>query len=201
MTKQQVALEDLIVSVLLAKHKMVYKKQGRELHFSLNERKMTLLQAYLKQYDLTDHVSLDEENNLAIIKQSVTLEMLVRDWTMEGVVVALDPGKLRTQTFLLWVCLFARKTERHNVVIDSELQKGPQRTLIHLFNQHMDAELLGTGSYLKIKPFSTLLLLSLNIRRPMFETAELNYLLPPRERSRMNEMLDEWKEERSIHVN
>lgn len=200
MTKQQAALEDLIVSVLLGKHQMIQRNRGRELYFTLTERKMTLLHEFLTQHELLTHVHIDSEKSQVIIRHSLTLEMILRDFTSDGEVVALDPAKLRMPTFLLWVCLFARKTDR-NVVIDSNLQAGPQRTLIHFFNQQMNSSLIGTGSYLQIKPFSTLLLLSLNARRPMFETVELNFLLPARERNRMNKMIDQWREERSLHVN
>ncbi|MDX1806660.1 MAG: hypothetical protein R3267_06520 [Paenisporosarcina sp.] len=194
------ALEDLIIAVMLSKVELHQTSDGTELHFTVEERKHSVIQSYIKRFRLNDLVEYDSLTNTGRILTSLNLRKLLRDWTKDDVVDKFNPEKLRLSTYFLWIALFARK-EDNNVYINSTLGPEQKKTLCYLFNNRIsDSRLRPSEARFQIKNFYNLLILSLKEKRPIEESGELNYLLPSSDREKMTQLIMQWEEEYSNHA-
>lgn len=187
-------LENLIIALLVQEY--TYKKlnTGSEIEVVLKERKLSFLNKYISRYHLTEHVEINIPNGIVRIKQSVTLLKILKEWTVEGEVVAIEPKKLTINFFMLWLCLFGKKTEK-NVVIESKLTTSVKNTMSHFFETLLKTKLIDKGNHFQVLPFTNILLFSYQRKGTLEETAELNYLLPERDRLKIKKILFEWEEE------
>jgi hypothetical protein len=173
-------LEDLIIAVFFSKCSIHQTSDGREVEFSVAERKIPYLLSYLERYKIKNHLRIDLKTGVASIKESVVLEKLLREWTKEGLVTAIDPRFVGTSTFLLWILLFGRKTKR-NVAIDTNLSNTIRKDIPYYFEIYFKTTLYDKGSAFYIKPYFSVLAQAIQTQRPAIENLELNYLLPEKE--------------------
>lgn len=173
-------LEDLIIAVFFSKCSIEKTKNGRELNFSLQTRKITYMDSYLRRHKLDNHIRIDSQSGNASIKESVVLEKILRDWTNGETVTAINPRLINAHTFLLWILLFGRKTKR-SVAIDTNLNDHLRRDILFYFNLYLLAPLYDKVDSFYIKPYFSVLAQAIQIQRPAIENLELNYLLPEQE--------------------
>jgi len=187
------SLEDLIVSVLFSKYDIGLSEQGRYLKFAIKARKLELLKNYIQRNEITSHIQIDENNLEVYIKQSIVLEKILREWTKERVVTGINPSNIRTNTFLLWICLFARKSST-GVVVETCLSIEIQKDIPYFFKNYFEnSTLYPKGKTFQIKPFYPVILRSIQQQQLAIENIELNYLLPQNEKIDFKYIMTEWE--------
>lgn len=187
-------LENLIISFIVQDYTEVITKNICGIQVALDERKISFLNKYINRYELQEHVSIDIRNGNVIIKESVPLARILKEWTNNGVVIAMEPNKLSSNFFMLWLCLFGQKKEK-SVLINSNLPVNVKTTLQHFFYTLLNARLIDKGDHLQVMPFTNILLFSYQRKGTIEETSELNYLLPDRDRKKIKSILLHWEEE------
>lgn len=174
-------LENLIIVAIFSNGKIVETPNGKAVIFSIESRKTDILKNYIIKYKLEPYLSFDNANLKWTIKPSIISERLLRDWTLSGKLTAINPNKVNVNTFILWICLFGRKTER-NVVLDINMSDSLQETIVEVFNRLFHGKLYRTQTFFYIKPFHFIMLKAIETKKMIPEIAELNYLLPNNER-------------------
>lgn len=188
------ALENLIIVTLLQEPQIKEYRNGNVdmIQVQLQEGKETFFTKYVTRYKLENHVTFSRETNLVKLHQSIVIERLVRDWTTKGEVIGLDPSKLSSELFMLWICLFGRKTEK-NVVIDTTLDDHVKHTVCRFFTKYLKTTLIDKGIVFQIMPFTNILLKSYQEKGALEETEELNKLLTDKERVKLKNILLRWE--------
>ncbi|MEK5071654.1 hypothetical protein [Sporosarcina sp. FSL K6-1508] len=186
-------LEDLIVAIFFAQSEIIKTPNGRELKFNLAKRKHELFNSYIQRNGLVNHIKFNPEKLEGRIKQSILLEKMLRDWTIDGEVHAVDPRYVKTSMFLLWICLFARKTKA-SVAIDTNLPELTREDIPYHFSNYFDTKMYSKGSSFYIKPFHSVVTRSIQTQILAIENVELNYLLPENEELSFKKKMAEWEE-------
>lgn len=189
------ALENLTIATLLQKPLVVEHPNGhiKNIQIPLEIGKEDFLNKYIVRYKLETDVTILKEYNMLQINQSLVLERIVRDWTTRGEVTGLNPSKVSSELFMLWICLFGRKTEK-NVVIDTSLDENVKQTVCKFFHKYLHTNLIDKGIVFQIMPFTNILLKSYQEKRVLEETKELNKLLTDKERKKLRTILIKWEE-------
>lgn len=195
------ALENLIITALLQQPTFNERKSGQieSIEFELDKDKMRFLEKYIIRHRLQSHVliSTNDLTHKITLQPSLTIERLIRDWTRNGEIIGIDPSKISSEFFMLWICLFARKTEK-NVVIDTNLEENVKNTLKEFFYMYLKTNLLDKGRVFQITPFTNILLKSFQDKRTLEETEEINNLLTDKERSKLKKILGTMEENHAI---
>ncbi|MEK5149143.1 MULTISPECIES: hypothetical protein [unclassified Psychrobacillus] len=187
-------LENLIISFIIQEYTEVNNINESGIKVVLDERKIAFLNKYINRYQLNEHVFINFKTGNVIIKESVPLARILKEWTINGSVMAMEPNKLNSNFFMLWLCLFGQKKEK-SVLINSHLPVNVKTTLQHFFYTLLNTRLIDKGDYLQVMPFSNILLFSYQRKGTIEETSELNYLLPDRDRKKIKSILLNWEEE------
>lgn len=183
------ALENLTIVLLL--QKPIFNNSKRLIQVLFNENKILFLEEYILRYNLSSHVTYKE--NLVTLHHSITVENLVRDWTPKGQVIGINPNKVSSDLFMLWICLFAKKTDK-NVIIETELEDQVKLTICRFFRLHLQTNLIDRGNIFQIRPFTNLILKSYQENRFLEETKELNNLLTDKDRNKLKKILNSWED-------
>lgn len=175
------SLENFIIATMLAEGKIVQTKTGREVHFPFQIRKTELLISYLTKNNLTQHVTLNMNNESGIIRQSIILEKILKDWSNKVEITAINPKKYNLKILTLSICLYAQKS-KHGVILNTNLKEELQDTITSLTNLTLPITLRSYKDSFYMKPFFPFLLEAIKFKVTLLETAELNYLLPDKEK-------------------
>ena len=174
------AMEDLIVAVFFAESAIEHTENGRELTFNLTSYKEQYLRTYLSRYSLKDSLYLNPTTMKWHIRQSVTLEKILKEWTEEGEIITLDPRLIRASTLLLWILLFARKTKR-SVLINTNIPESIRKDIPYFFEIHFNSPVYVKRDKFHIKPYYQVLTRAIQMQRPASENLEFYNLLPEQE--------------------
>lgn len=174
-------LEDFIIATILAEGKIVSTTVGKEIHFSIQDRKYSLLNSYIQNNDINQHIIINKKTYCGVIRQSIVLERLLKDWSKKGEIVAINPDKISSRVFLLSICLFAKKSN-NGVLLDTNLKEEQLSSVLSLINLILPSTFRNKSNTFYIKPFFPLVLEAIRLKLTLVETAELNYLLPEKER-------------------
>ena len=186
-------LENLIIAVLLQKYSIEQGENGRELSIEIKGRKLKYLESYIIRHELINHIYVNKVSEKVNIRSSIILERILKEWTLEGQLVAIEPNKLTNSVFMLWTCLFARNNTKH-VVIDIQMEQSIRNTIKYFYQLIFDTKLIDKEQQFQFSSFTNILLNSYQRKGSIEETAELNFLLPERDRKKMKHILHEWEE-------
>lgn len=186
------ALENLLIVTLFQQPTIIEHTNGqvKQIEIRLEEGKEIFCKKYIGRYHLEKDVRI--ESNLLQFAPSLGIERIVRDWTSKGEIIGLNPNKMSSNLFMLWICLFGRKTS-NNVVIATNLDTPIKQTIRLFFQQYLQTDLMDKGSLFQIKPFTNILLKSYQEKRTLEETEELNKLLTDKERLKLKKVLISWE--------
>lgn len=192
-------LDDLIISVLLSNHEIKRTPNGKQIIFEIKSEKNNVLVNYLQINKIEKHCHINYKNNQCTIYHSIPLELILKDWTNEQYkLVAINPKKLTASTLILWISLFAEKTDR-NVLINTNMSKQVFETLNYYFNNYFNCKLYFRGNFVTIKPFYLILLHSIYLHRPIIEMVELYNLIPAKEIKQFKRELIKNEEDQSTN--
>lgn len=169
-------LEELIIAVLLSDCNIDNTPNGRHISFIIDERKIPYLENYIRENNIFPHVEYDKNENTWMIKQSILLEKILREWTDFTEVIAVDPRYISENCLLLWILLFAEKTQK-GVSIQTNLPANIRKDIPYYFEDLFKVRLFEKGNSFYIKTYYTLLYRANQIKRPAMDHLELNYLL------------------------
>lgn len=191
------ALENLIIATLLQEPLVTESPNGhiKNIQIPLEIGKEDFLNRYIARYKLENDVTIlqDKDSHTLYLKSSLVIERIVRDWMTRGEVTGLNPSKVSSELFMLWICLYGRKTEK-NVVIDTSLDEQVKQTISKFFHKYLHTNLIDKGIAFQIMPFTNILLKSYQEKRALEETKELNKLLTDKERNKLKTILIKWEE-------
>jgi hypothetical protein len=198
LAKEKEYLEDMIIAILLTDSEIRKNPNGRSLHFRLDQRKIRVLVDYLKRFNLVSQFNFDTHTLEGYVKPSLMLETTLKTWAWDNKIQVIDPLSLRLNALYIWLGLFAKKTI-HGVAVPTSLDSGLQYTLARIFLEKFKSHLI-PGPYIKVKPFSPIMLNAFKSNRPIEESMELSYLLPKNEVTAIKALVAEWEAERSNYV-
>lgn len=191
------ALNDLIVGALLTKYKLKTNGVQRYLEVPIHPERVYILQDYIEHHELLNLVEIDTDTNSYLILPSLVLDYKLKDWTKDGVVVAINPSDLHIRALLFWISLYARKSD-YSVIVETELSQTLQETLCYFFTRNIkDCEIVSADNRFHFKSFLELYLLS-NSYRPYIETGELYDMLSSKESRRLKNMIAQEKGEGEV---
>lgn len=183
--------EELIVTLLLGSGRHIRQKGGNsELEFTLLPDKVYILETYIKQNKIElDIRQVEDQPHTYILKPSLLLERILRDWTDDEKIIAVDSKYLTSSVFMLWVCLFAEKQENEAIVNKTNLALNAGNTVSYYFNKRMERVIIAyLNNKFHIGALDELFKYSLKTNRPSYETLELGKLLPSKLNGQLNEL-------------
>lgn len=182
------ALNDLIVSSLLTKYEVKSHEGQNYLKVEISQSKKYILEDYIEHHLISKFVQIQIDEPYFIIRPCLMLEYILKDWTNNGEVTAINPSDLHINTLLFWITLFAYKTE-YSVVVETNLSIPLQKTLCYFFSRTIkDCEIINMDNRFHFKSFLELYLLS-NSYRPYLETGELNEMLSSTEKRKLRKII------------
>lgn len=182
------ALTDLIVTVLLSSYEKQSLNTKNELVFSLDKRKEPYLVDFISLHGLRHYVF--KREGVWYFHDSIRVHRIIKDWTRNGELIAIDPRLLRKDTFFLWILLFGRKTKT-SVALDTCMPDFLKHEVPVLFNRFFGARLFAKSNAFYIKPYYHILDTAINSNRTAKENLEFNYLLPENEVSLFKRHLEQ----------
>lgn len=191
--------EDLIVAILLGDSIIQNRSGKHELKFCLPSNKQKILRMYNEKYCLHSLICIEreKEKDYFLVKNSLVLERIVRDWSDGTNVIAVDPRLLKNSTYMLWLCLFGEKVNDHVIIKQNTLTLDTKHTLIYCFEKTMRTSYLRLNAegHLKVQALDELLLTSIIENRPSYESLALHELLTDHAKKIFLQKQEKMKEE------
>lgn len=179
-------IEDLIIALLLGNTEVIeISKYQHELRFMLSPDKQTLLQHYLDRHKIDNQLSmrLDDTTGEIHLESSITFEKIISEWTLNGIVALIAPQMLNANVFMLWVTLFG-KPSRQGAQLRHNMSKQARETLCYLFEEMTGLSLVSNEICFIFKVIHPFIELSIQLKRPRYETHALYLLLSETDRNK-----------------
>lgn len=174
------SLRDLIIAILISDSEIKNtNSNGKQIFFTLEQRKQYILENYISRNHLENSVSIKQiDNTHFIMKNNLILESIVQDWTggKQQIVQYVNPQLLNTNVFILLICLFGKRGKK-DVVIKTNLARKAQETLQYVVYELIGINCIPTNKHFKIRLLNKLVAKSIMEGRPAYESMEMMLLL------------------------